>query len=266
MARQIGHRKISGTIDGLTNYIMKGKAFVRKKSNLDRERVLKDKAFEKSRIALRQFTRASTCSKLIRRHLAHLMEHHPQKDMHNRLIKLIRPMIQKKEKDSQKKCALNTLPWNELEGFIFNDLANTNALPLNELKIDIKQPGQVKMYIPDWAPIRKYAPDYAQRFRLTAAVACLNFNKEKSDSDEAASDYLPLGIKKMDDIQLSLQIPDMKGCPVFLAVGIIYYLETNGKLLELKNSKYSQCVIVKVLAGQKTPKPRTKTKKKRTKG
>jgi hypothetical protein len=59
MARPQGTIYDSGTIDGMTFYRMEGKYYTRRKTSLSKERVLTNKAFERSRTAARVFGEAS---------------------------------------------------------------------------------------------------------------------------------------------------------------------------------------------------------------
>jgi hypothetical protein len=59
MPRQIGAIKIVGTIDGVTYYIMDGVHYVRRKSSLDRKRILRDPKFQRFRECSKVFGKAS---------------------------------------------------------------------------------------------------------------------------------------------------------------------------------------------------------------
>ncbi len=67
MARQIGPIKVSGTLDDLTFYKMDGEYLARKKTSLNKKRVMKDAAFENSRKAMVEFGVVSKfCARLYR--------------------------------------------------------------------------------------------------------------------------------------------------------------------------------------------------------
>ena len=59
MPQQIGAIKIVGTIDDVTYYIMKGVHYARRKSSLDRKRILRDPHFERFRQCAKVFGKAS---------------------------------------------------------------------------------------------------------------------------------------------------------------------------------------------------------------
>lgn len=59
MAKQIGAIKIVGTIDGVTFYIMQGVHYARRKSSLDRKRIIRDPRFQRFRECSKVFGRAS---------------------------------------------------------------------------------------------------------------------------------------------------------------------------------------------------------------
>ena len=65
MARVLGGVPIAGTIGGVTFYQMNGRTYVRAKSSLTRKRVLKSKAFEKTRKCARDLGRASQIGSVI---------------------------------------------------------------------------------------------------------------------------------------------------------------------------------------------------------
>ena len=67
MAKQVGLKRITGTIDNLCFYKMEGNYFVRTKSSLDGRRVKKDVAFKETMVYADLLARASKiASKLYR--------------------------------------------------------------------------------------------------------------------------------------------------------------------------------------------------------
>jgi hypothetical protein len=69
MPRQKSVLKLQGTLDGLTYYQSEGKHLVRRKSSLDRNRVLTDPKFGRTRENFQEFQHVSTSGKMIRQAL-----------------------------------------------------------------------------------------------------------------------------------------------------------------------------------------------------
>ncbi len=66
MARQIG-TQLTGTMGGITYYKMDGIYYARAHTSLDKKKVMKDKAFERSRVRMKDFGAASRwCSPIYR--------------------------------------------------------------------------------------------------------------------------------------------------------------------------------------------------------
>jgi hypothetical protein len=65
MARQAGPQFLTGTIGGVTFYKLLGRYYARKKSSLDRERIKRDKAFERFRRCASVFGRASALASVL---------------------------------------------------------------------------------------------------------------------------------------------------------------------------------------------------------
>jgi hypothetical protein len=81
-----GPFEISGTIDGLTHYSYMGIPCVRKKSNLDKARVLSDPAFEDSLKSASRLSKASRAARIFRHALAPFDGAFADGQLHNRLI------------------------------------------------------------------------------------------------------------------------------------------------------------------------------------
>jgi len=69
MAKQIGFVKVSGTIGGITFYKLNGGYYARRKSSLDKERVLRDAAFAGSRRSSALFGTAAKIAKVVYRRM-----------------------------------------------------------------------------------------------------------------------------------------------------------------------------------------------------
>ena len=69
MARQKGIIKLSGKLDDLIFYQVNGKDYVRSKGSLDKDRVMRDKAFARSREMMKEFGGAATVGGAFRRSL-----------------------------------------------------------------------------------------------------------------------------------------------------------------------------------------------------
>jgi len=67
MAKQIGDKKLTGTIDNVTFYKMEGEYYVRMKSSLTRKRFFKDAAFEGSRSSSKRLAAGSKLASAVYR-------------------------------------------------------------------------------------------------------------------------------------------------------------------------------------------------------
>lgn len=248
MALQRGISKKTGTIGNETHYKMEDKYFVRKKSSLTAKRVRTDPKFANSRNASGQFGRASTASRLLRKALDHLLPDTSQRDLHNRLIKVIREMIAEAEKSTKKKFPLNHLPWNRLLKFNLNEKAPFEPVLSCKYSINTnKQSGKITVVIPSLEPaIDVNVPKEATHFRIMAAAASINFNKEVFTSDYTATGYLSLTSENITDTCLSITLPTPVIHPLFVVIGSNGFIGENGNMSELHNQRFQPLAIVHI--------------------
>src|SRR6187399_1121852 len=93
MARQSGPIPIEGTLGDLIFYKTIHGHLVRRKGSLDKERVMSDPAFERSRAAGSEFGRAGAASGLIRRAIRKHCPYAGDGQTHARLSKLLGTII-----------------------------------------------------------------------------------------------------------------------------------------------------------------------------
>ena len=90
MARQDGIIKVSGGLEDLVFYTVNGKHYVRRKGSLDRDRVMRDKAFARSREMMKEFGGAATVAGAFRRSMLPWIKMLGESRINGRLTKILR--------------------------------------------------------------------------------------------------------------------------------------------------------------------------------
>jgi hypothetical protein len=98
MAKQLGAIKITGTIEGLTYYRMRGEYYVRMKSSLTKKRFFKDRAFEGSRRSALLLAKASS---LASRFYQTLSEEKKVKGVFNEITGRVKLLLKQGKEETQ---------------------------------------------------------------------------------------------------------------------------------------------------------------------
>ncbi len=101
MARIIGN-KTSGSFNGKTYYTYNNKQFVKSKSNLDKNRVMTDPAFENSRKSMSEFGACSLAASKLRTSMMPLSKEYGDARTWNRLVGTVQEMMLKSKGKNKK--------------------------------------------------------------------------------------------------------------------------------------------------------------------
>ncbi|CAM3008753.1 hypothetical protein [Flavobacterium frigoris] len=248
MARQKGIIKLKGTIGDITFYKTKDGHLAREKGGVDASRIKSDPAFQRTRENGAEFGRAGKAGKTLRTALRTLLINSADSRMVSRLTQSMVKVIQA---DLVNDRGLRNVIDGEAEllvGFDFNitgKLGTTLFVPFVGT-ID-RAAGEISVAIDPFVPANMIAaPGGTTHYKIISAGAEINFEAETfvvSSSETAIQPWDSTPVLAIN--QLNAVTPNSVS-PLFLALGLEFYQEVNGKMYPLKNGAYNPLSLVQV--------------------
>lgn len=248
MAKNKGLIKIKGSIGGMTFYENDGKDLVRETGGVDKERILKDPAFKRTRENMAEFGGSAKIGKALRMGLSAVAKSFGDRLLVSRIVKLVRAVISRGPGARGKRIFEIIANKDILEGFELNEkdvLGSVFNAPHSI--VTNGQRNETTLTVPDFdTDAFIQAPEGSTHFRLINAIGTLsNFSHNPGTGKYQATDAalselgamvasaeIPIGGMVGGDTILNPQLP---GAPALTAnvgllglVGIEFLQELNG--------------------------------------
>lgn len=248
MAFQRGIIKLKGSIGDITFYKSQDGYLAREKGGIEKERIMSDPAFQRTRENFAEFGRAGSAAKLFRDAFRILINRSKDARVSSRLTRTFLRGIQQ---DSVNERGLRTIDHGsviELQNFDFNIRARFNSTFFSPYTYEIdRATGIVQIDIPSFVPTDYLAtPIGSTHFRLGAAAGGIDFAEETFETNSSFSDHLPLATQATSDINLSIALKAELPVPIFVLLSIEYLQEVNGNYYTLRNGLFNALAIVAV--------------------
>ena len=248
MARQKGIIKLKGTIGDITFYKTQDGHLAREKGGIEASRIASDPAIQRTRENGSEFGRAGKAGKLLRTALRPLLLNSADGRMVSRLTQQMVKVIQM---DAVSERGLRNVIDGEIElvlGFEFNirgKLGTSLFAPFTPA-ID-RVAGTLDVSIPSFVPANMIAaPGGTTHYKIISAGAEIDFEAETFVVSSSETAILPWDSAPTADVnQLNVVTPDSVS-PLFLALGVEFYQEVNGRMYPLKNGSYNPLALVQV--------------------
>jgi len=252
MAQQKSFIKLEGRIGDLTFYKTKDGYQAREKGGVSGNRIATDPKFARTRENNAEFGRANAAAKRLRDALRSFILLTSDSKMSNRLnSRMLRVIKADTVSDRGERQVLNE-NLGILNRFGFNSaasLANTLFLKVSG-SVD-RTTGAGLVELPALDPKVVIAkPEGATHFQFSTALTAVDFLSEEADSSFAMEESEVFAIDSATEaIQLAPTLGPEAELPLFLAFGISFYQEVNGKHYPLNNGAYNALSIIKVDQG-----------------
>lgn len=248
MARQKGIIKLKGTIGDITFYKTKDGHLAREKGGVDASRIANDPAFQRTRENGSEFGRAGKAGKTLRTSLRTLLLNSADSRMVSRLTQRMVKVIQA---DLTNERGLRNVIDGEAEllvGFEFNiggKLGTTLFAPFVG-GID-RVTGEITVDLESFIPANMIAaPSGTTHFKIISAGAEIDFEAEVFVTTNSETAILPWDMTSTVAISHLNAVTPNSTKPLFLAVGVEFYQEVNGRMYPLKNGSYNPLALVQV--------------------
>lgn len=248
MARQKGIIKLKGTIGDITFYKTKDGHLAREKGGIDASRIASDPAFQRTRENGSEFGRAGKAGKTLRTALRTLLINSADNRMVSRLTQSMVKVIQA---DVVNERGLRNVIDGEAEllvGFEFNingKLGTTLFAPFVGA-ID-RVAGEITVDLASFIPANMIAaPSGTTHFKIISAGAEIDFEAEVFVTTNSETAILPWDMTPTVAINHLNAVTPNSTKPLFLALGVEFYQEVNGRMYPLKNGSYNPLALVQV--------------------
>lgn len=205
----------------------------KKKTPLNRKRVLTDPVFELTRQNNSEFSRAGTANRLLHDAFRQGLRNMAHRYVSGRLTKIMFKILQSDQVNGRGERRVPQGVLSILEGFNFNrDTSLQNVLRTHCSTIFDRDAMLVTINIPSLIPQAMIdSASGANAFMLTAMAASLNFEKESFPVEQVRTDLLDLSLDLHENLQLQMPViehqPDNK---VVAALGIEFFHKLQGTI------------------------------------
>ena len=246
MARQKGIIKLKGTIGDISFYKTSDGHLAREKGGVEKERIMNDPAFQRTRENGAEFGRAGIGGKLIRNAFRILMQTAKDKRVTSRLTKEMVALIQS---DLVNDRGLRTVQDGDLgllNGFNFNirgKLGNTLFAPF--VTAFNRVSGEFSVDVDAFSPaVRIAAPGGTTHIRIVMGGAELDFVNDSFVFEMDDSGIFPYTPPDIPALNLVAGLTATSTLPVLGVLGVEFYQEVNGQMYPLKNGAFNSLSVV----------------------
>lgn len=248
MARQKGIIKLKGTIGDITFYKSKDGYIAREKGGIDANRIATDPAFQRTRENGSEFGRAGKAGKVLRLALRSVLVNSADSKMVSRLTTQMIKVIQA---DVTSARGLRNVIDGEAEllmGFDFNINGKLGTVLYAPYTAVINRvTGDLTITVDPFIPINMIAaPSGTTHYKIISAGAEIDFEAETFVGNNSETAVLPWNAAATAAITHTNAVTPASTKPLFLALGIEFYQETNGQMYSLKSGASNPLAIVQV--------------------
>lgn len=251
MAKQGGIIPIKGTIGNITFFKSKDGFLVRQKGGATAGQIASDPAYKRTRENNAEFGRSCKSGKLMRSAFGSLLQNVSDGKMVGRLVKKMMEVI---HADATSKRGQRNVIDGEaelLQDFDFNTNAVLNiCLKANCISSIDRTTGVMNVSIPSYITEKELLlPGGATHYKILIAGSEVDFENNQYQTETKSTEFFDGEAEMVDAQELSVTLPANSKHPLFLAMGIAYYQESNGGKYPINNGAFNALKIVRVDGG-----------------
>lgn len=252
MARQSGIIKLKGTIGDITFYKSQDGYLARQKGGVDRNRIMTDPKFQRTRENASEFGRAGKASKALCTAIRPVLNKTQDSRMISRLVKAMMAVIKADAVSTRGERNVLDGELSLLQGFDFNGNAKLSATIYAPYATSIdRESGEFTVDLASFNPEAQIvAPQGTTHFRLVSAGVEVDFENETFVMAQSSSSEVGYDNTASNAIALSNDIGVLDSTkPLFLVFGIEFLQEVNGAFYSLNNGAFNALNLVLVDTG-----------------
>ncbi len=246
MARQKGIIKLKGTIGDISFYKTTDGHLAREKGGVEKDRIMNDPAFQRTRENGSEFGRAGKGGKLIRNAIRLLLQNAKDKRVTSRLTKDLVAVVKSDVTNERGERTIEDGDLNLLMGFDFNIRGKLGATLFAPYVVNFDRvTGNVTVDLAAFSPIvRIAAPGGTTHFKLVMGAAELDFENEAFVFEMDDSGILPFTAPDTAALNMTGVLTPNSTLPVMEVLGVEFYQEVNGEMYPLKNGAFNALAVV----------------------
>jgi len=246
MAKQTGLIKIKGTLDDVTFYKRQNSFLARMKGGISGQRIKSDPRFQRTRENMAEFQEAASMAKLFRQAFQIASKNTKDSNTQNRLFSFMSGILRTDPTSNRGERKVHLGEIDLLKGFEFNSQAKLETTLKAQPEITIDGTDLILSYS-DLNPSAQISyPPNTTHFRLLAVVGAIDFENKDSKEILNSSENLLLD-EVQEDLSLTLNLEGLELYHKYLAVGIEFLDEINGKFYALQNRAHNGLSIIHYL-------------------
>ncbi|GAC1385012.1 MAG: hypothetical protein NVSMB45_13370 [Ginsengibacter sp.] len=251
MAKQIGQIEITGTLGNMNFYQYKGRIIGRRRTSLNKDKILTLPTMEATRRNMNEMGRASNASKLLRHSIFNLTESCRDFEMHNRLNAIMRKILNSDTVNDLGLRAVEKGNLRLLKGFNFNincglengsygaySVSVARSTGLSNIKIG-------RFSIKDFLRM----PKAATHFQFVGAMVEINFLGRETWRSFSESGFISTNELVCNNILMGFKSEVESKWPMFFVMGVHFYDVVNGVMERLAESVYNGLDVIWVDEG-----------------
>lgn len=248
MAKQKGIIKLKGTMGDVTFYRTKDGYLAREKGGVDRQRIMNDPAFKRTRENGMEFGTAGRGGQLIRKGIRRLLRLAGDSRVTSRLLKILMEIIKTDSVSERGKRKIQEGNMGLLEGFDFNDKGKLNSVFFSGYHSNFdRATGEFDLDIDAFVPTEAIeAPKGTTHIQIMTGVCALDFDGRSFEENHVFSPVISWDEQSNAALSLTANLTAGLTHPVIQLVGVSFFQEVNGEMYALRNGVYNALAIVGV--------------------
>ncbi|MDC8000118.1 hypothetical protein POV26_03650 [Aequorivita todarodis] len=248
MAKQKGIVKLKGTIGDYTFYKTKDGYMARGKGGIEKNRIMNDPAFKRTRENGMEFGTAGKGGQLIRKAERILIRQASDYRLTSRLVQLLMKVIKSDALNERGKRTVQDGDMSLLKEFDFNEKGKLNTVFFSGYTPSFDRgTGVFDVAIDAFVPNETIdAPRGTTHIQLAAGVCALDFAGRNFEENHTFSPIIPWDQNLQAALNLSPTITGGGTLPVIQVIGVSFFQEVNGEMYSLRNGAFNALAIVGV--------------------
>ncbi len=248
MAQQKGILKIKGTMNDMTFYKSGDGYLVKEKSEVSKNKIATDPAFERTRENNSEFGRAGKSSKLLVNAVRLSLQNASDGRVFSRLLKQMMRVIKADATSTRGQRNVIDGESELLSDFDFNINAKLSTTLYAPYTMGINRvTGKLTIDIAAYNPSALIAaPAGSTHYKINSTGCEIDFANEVYTTMDFQTAYLPLNTVPTAALAIEHSLPANSTHPLFLLLGIQFFQEVNGAQYALRNGAFNALSIVLV--------------------
>lgn len=248
MAKQKGIVKLRGSINGITFYKTQDGYLARESGGVDRNRIAKDPAYQRTRENASEFGHCGRSSALLIRAFRCILRKSIDNRAISRLVKQLFRVIQADQTSLRGYRNVDDGELGFLLGFEFNAKSSFTGSFFTPITTAVNRvSGEITLDIGAFVPMDMVvAPSGTTHYKIISAGGAVDFVSNSFVTTHTETVPLLFDMVATAPIQHVNTIPANSLHSLFLVVGLVFYQEVGGELYALNNGAHNAFSIVKI--------------------